>query len=294
MNCKQVRQYLYAFADGQIDVRANCEVLDHLKMCPSCSEIVGEQQALRESIARSARRIKAPAALESKIKLAILSGASPDSVHRRGSGRGVARLLALAACLAFSVIAAWQYGTSRGGRWSALAGDSLAIANASRDVASSIVVRHNKCAVRCEKQAHQSETLPTSASDLPAAVCGQLGQQVFAVAPDLTPFHYEFESANICRIQGEQAVNAAHFMYVNFQFGTRLSLFSIPRWQGIDIAREATRENPFISDWPGCENNLSVVAWHDAQTTYILCGPLDSEDMLEVAELVQSHIPVRR
>ncbi|MCC7314685.1 MAG: zf-HC2 domain-containing protein, partial [Planctomycetes bacterium] len=36
MNCKSVQKFLHAFADGQLGVRANCEVLDHLKMCPSC------------------------------------------------------------------------------------------------------------------------------------------------------------------------------------------------------------------------------------------------------------------
>lgn len=47
MNCRNVKKFLYAFADGQLSVRANCEVLDHLKMCPACSRAVAEVVQLR-------------------------------------------------------------------------------------------------------------------------------------------------------------------------------------------------------------------------------------------------------
>ncbi len=294
MNCKQVRQYLYAFADGQIDVRANCEVLDHLKMCPPCSDVVGEQQALRDAIARSAARIKAPPSLEARVKLAILSGESPENARRAPAGRRVLKLVALAACLALTVIAAWQYGAREGAGWTVTPADPLAVANATREVASTVVIRHNKCVARCEKQIHQSETLPAEPNELPTALCGILGNNVFAVVPDLTPFNYEFESANICKFQGEEGANAGHLMYVNYQFGTRLSLFNMPHWSGIDIARVAAPDQPFINEMPGCTNNLSVVAWHSGETTFVLCGPLDVDDMREVAELVQAQIADRR
>ena len=49
MNCRKIRKYLFAFADGQLGVKANCEMLDHLKMCRKCSAIVDEHQAVRRA-----------------------------------------------------------------------------------------------------------------------------------------------------------------------------------------------------------------------------------------------------
>ena len=57
MNCKSARKFLYAFADGQLDVTDNCEVLDHLKMCPGCGAVVAEHQSMRTVLTKYIERV---------------------------------------------------------------------------------------------------------------------------------------------------------------------------------------------------------------------------------------------
>ena len=93
MNCNQSRKYLFAFADGQLSVQANCEVLDHLKMCTACSRIVDEHQAVREALRRSGERIVTPSGLARQVRR-TLTGRVPAARRetrvlrgfRRGSG----------------------------------------------------------------------------------------------------------------------------------------------------------------------------------------------------------------
>ena len=90
-------------------------------------------------------------------------------------------------------------------------------------------------------------------------------------APDLTGFGYEFESANICTPSRDVHGAAAHVMYVNPSYGSRLSFFSIPRWTAAaDLLGDATITAPFSDGLRQCENQ-SVVVWNSGATTHLLC-----------------------
>lgn len=71
MNCRETREIIGAYADGELDAARNVEIELHLQSCPSCSEIYDEQRALAEAIARHAPRFAAPARLREQV-MAIL------------------------------------------------------------------------------------------------------------------------------------------------------------------------------------------------------------------------------
>ena len=57
-----------ARADSQLGIKDNCEVLDHLKMCPECSKVVDEHQAVRAAVGRSIVEVGVPGELRGRIE----------------------------------------------------------------------------------------------------------------------------------------------------------------------------------------------------------------------------------
>ncbi len=52
MSPRDCRKFLAAFADGELDVRDNCRVLEQLAMDPANARRVAHQQQLRELVKR--------------------------------------------------------------------------------------------------------------------------------------------------------------------------------------------------------------------------------------------------
>lgn len=298
MNCHQFRKYLFAFADGQIDVKSNCDLLDHLKMCNDCSRIVDQQQALKSLIVASAARARVPAGLESRIRAAV---APPVNAKKRAaslvglfSKRSILRVAALAACVILGFMGLWTAGivgpgeSLRGGRAVAGSFDS--------DIADlkmrGVVVQHNKCVERCNEQVHQLAGLSSDRESAVLELGKQLGDQIAIAAPDLSGFGYDFESAAVCSPNREIHGATAHLMYVNHAYGTRLSFFSVPHWSGADeILAGATLRNPFTYTPPGNCQNQSIVAWNGTKTTYIVCAPINQEDLAHMVRGLAFSLP---
>ncbi|HWL92757.1 MAG TPA: zf-HC2 domain-containing protein [Phycisphaerae bacterium] len=283
MNCKTTRKFLIAFADGQLSVQRNCEVLDHLKMCPACSAIVDGQQSLRRAIARSAARIVTPPGLEAKVRHAIATGdmARPGGGKQPGRPIRIGRTLALAACLVMGLTLVWRFfpGDSLQRARTGLAASGLAYVD---DLTQRVVIQHNKCGKKCETQSHQHALLPEKLGDLEGAFGKLYGDRLAAAAPDLAGFGYEFESAGLCGPSPELTGPAAHVMYVNPTYGTRLSFFSVPHWPEIDLNGESPdRFNPFVHAFRGCDDN-AMVAWHEGDATYVICGQVDAEAVADM------------
>src|SRR5690606_27695169 len=121
----------------------------------------------------------------------------------------------------------------------------------------------------------------------------QFAGALACATPDLTGYGYEFESANFCAPAADHAGPAAHVMYVNPVYGTRLSLFTVPHWGMSDVPdREPPdRHHPFVHSLADCDTN-ALLAWHEGSMTYILTGPVDAEAMAEMIgdlELVSSN-----
>ena len=71
MNCTQFRKYAGAFADGELDIQINLEALEHLNMCPACTQRVDEIASLRPALERPHSNPRAPRELRDRIRHAL-------------------------------------------------------------------------------------------------------------------------------------------------------------------------------------------------------------------------------
>ncbi len=67
MKCHEVRRQLDLFMDNEMDVRENMKVLEHLNLCPACTELFEGERLLREHLVERLAA-KAPAGLNDRIR----------------------------------------------------------------------------------------------------------------------------------------------------------------------------------------------------------------------------------
>ena len=72
MNCQAAQKLLHAYADGELDVLKNLEIEEHLQECSACARAQQSIQALRTSIRNEAGYHKLPAAVQARIRSAVL------------------------------------------------------------------------------------------------------------------------------------------------------------------------------------------------------------------------------
>ena len=281
MNCTSVRKFLYAFADGQLGVQANCEVLDHLKMCPACSRVVDEHQSLRAAVGRSLATEKTPDELRQRV-VQRLAGASARPVRWL-------RPLAAAACVALAATGAWW-------AFSSQSPDSDQSANAPVRVeggptaATMIAEVHRLCLAEPGK--HQQPSLPRDRSQVAAAINQHFAGRVAAVAPNLSRFGYEFESVNLCGIDASLSREGGHLIYASADRQTRLSLFCVPRLDRLDQGSGPSPDGylQYEVDQDGGKK-LSILAWHRNSTSYACCGSLTIEQLRDMVAGIRLAMP---
>lgn len=281
MTCQSARRYLYAFADGELSVRENCEVLDHLKMCPECTRLADEHQFLRSAVRHVVEAEAVPTELAARIGRMMHAGTAAPRRPRR-----IVRWLApLAAAASIVIAAASAWRTLVVSRRAVVLTTPAPVVDRSSSAASSVVRTHQMC---CEHHAgHHLPGLPRALPDLRRALSQHFDGAIQPLAPDLDSRGYRFESANVCQIT--PGVSAGHVIYVNADGRTRLSFFSAPRWECIEQPAVAnTRERTGYSTFSVEEQNgdYAVVAWHDERTSYICCCKAPVEDMLELVKPV--------
>jgi len=289
MSCHKVRKYLFAFADSQLSVQSNCEVLDHLKMCSACSTIVDQHQAVRAALVSSAEKIAAPAGIEQRVRLAIQTGKLVRHREPRRSllnDNGFLRVVALAACITLVVVLAWQFAYEyEPGSWGD-DGPKLAFSSPAAETTQIVVKRHNQCDILCERSEHQDAGLPDSLDGLATAIAREYDGKLAALAPDLSDYGFTFDSANFCRLENDEGPIAAHVVYVNTSFGTRFSIFSLPRWDRINDSEdgvEPTIEDPFIQTHDQC-SQMTVLGWHAHDMTFVCCGSVGAGILRSMAQ----------
>ena len=53
MICDEVREYLFAFLDDELEVRAHMDLQCHLDHCPECARQAAVERAIRRQLARA-------------------------------------------------------------------------------------------------------------------------------------------------------------------------------------------------------------------------------------------------
>lgn len=283
MNCKQVRRFLYCFADGELSVKDNCEVLDHLKMCPPCARTVDDQQALRRALGGSMQSESAPPQLLERLHASLRQDVS---VPPSASGRVLAfprRRWAMAATFLLAATLGaygWRYATGGTG------GNDRTVIN-TIPVADEVVSTHSICCNHTRK-AHQSGDLPDTLEGLRDAAAVKFGATMEVFVPDLANAGFHFESANRCGI--EKGRPGLHLIYSRESDNARLSFFSVPRCK-LNCRGFCNRGHRayYVDARERQGTKLTVAGWQcsKGRSSFLACAPLPEEDMLNLLEVVR-------
>lgn len=280
MNCQQARKYMGAFADGELDVHHNLEVLEHVNMCAPCAQRAEDVAQLRASLRRLWERESAPPELHARVRAAIANETPFDTATDAESLRPIPATaptrkgltgwlvpLTLAASV-MAAVAVWQFWPeSRMHRGTA----TLVFARAAEDVR----VQHRQCVTR-HGMNHHDESL---SRDLPV-IAKRLGERLGlnVLAPELAAYGYRLVGADRCGIQGR---SGAHILYRSMTDGQMLSVFTVVRMAEMvpdGLTRLGGRD--FYLD---TDVDPNVVAWHEAIETHVVCARLAPSRLLEIA-----------
>jgi anti-sigma factor RsiW len=274
MNCKSVQKYLHAFADGQLGVRANCDVLDHLKMCPTCSRRVDEHQLLRKAIGKELRSTAVPAHLAARIQESLVAGSRPAIARPRSWRSAVIFVGAAAAILLSAVVYLRDFQpTANPVVEMPFAGSSVRGSAGAQFVAKV----HRQCTAR--GKAHHNPALPGSLVEVESAVAAYFDNRLAVSFPDLSAYDYKFESANYCSPSEVGSVEGGHVVYASAAAG-RVSFFVTPRSDQFEPipGGDVTSDGPYRQfEVPAASGSrtLSVLAWNRGATSFVCCGDVD-------------------
>jgi anti-sigma factor RsiW len=173
VDCRDVRNLLHPFADGELDLVRHLQIEHHLADCSECAERERGVRQLREALAVPRLRYTAPDALRSRLESVLAQQSDPaPAPPARPKKRKTAVLVATAAGVVLLVAA------------SLTAGAYLSRPNAEQRVAEQVVAGH----VRALQVAHATDV---ASSDRHTVKPWFLGKVDFSPqVPDLSPHGY--------------------------------------------------------------------------------------------------------
>ena len=232
----QIKKFLAAFADGELDIEQSVEILSRLSMDPATAARVEHQQRLREAVSRvmqgpecRGHSTRCPEALRDEIHHVMAddpsdaqaSSPSPDTnampnedVSARPPQAGVlakiGRWVPLAAAAVLLLAALGLY-LQNDARWAdGLLPGTQASSILPTAVAEKMDRRHGVCSSDTT-ELFRHAMYPDSVRELPAAVARQLDASGRGVVPlDLSVLGYRYVRAGECNVPGEPA---AHIVY---------------------------------------------------------------------------------
>ncbi|HEX7010078.1 MAG TPA: hypothetical protein VF184_08850 [Phycisphaeraceae bacterium] len=243
----QIRRYLAAFADGELDVEQSLRVLQRMAMDPQMTKRVMHQQQLRQRVAQAMAEpaIKAPPELRRRVvELAQeelvqveLTQQTPQPGRRVGGpavvGKGTgARSMAgeirrwlpaaVAALLLMANLAVFYWDRSSGSRSAA---QPVPILNANE--LEQFSRRHVLCS-RGIAQPDPAAQLPQQVTALPAALQRYFGRAVDLPPLDLSSLGYQLAKAGTCAIPGPGSVHLIYQASAASGRSDALSLWILP------------------------------------------------------------------
>jgi len=274
MICRSFRKYAGAFADGELDTRTNAEALEHLNMCPRCTERVVEIQRMKQTMARVFLAELPPTALTERIQT-MVRGPAPAPTARKPESRWANRILvplsvAAAVLAAFTVWQTFRPETPPGGADTtnpAQFAEDMRVVHADRVMYGQ---QHPICA--------PDEDLAAVATSLG----DRLGLPVYV--PDLGRFGYKFLGAEVCSIQSR---NVGHLFYRQQEGERTLSLFCLPASACGSSPVGTPEQYESRTYMVDSGTDLPEVAWSDAATVFVFCGPADTLQLLQIAAVVR-------
>ncbi|MEX0655045.1 MAG: hypothetical protein WDZ31_05075 [Phycisphaeraceae bacterium] len=280
MDDKQIRRYLSAFADGELDVEQSLQVLERMAMDPQTTRRVLHQQQLRQRVSQTMSRgeSKTPEALRRQIASMAERPAAPDQVAdlRAASRWAFARRwfpTVLAAALLLAALVTVQFGRDGAGAPSGPEGvayhdDGGVDEPATIDFASAdrFGRRHSRCS-RDQTPLFNPERFPTEVTALPAAIEAFLGLEFTGPPLDLSLLGFDYRQAGECLLPGGQAVHVLYRTDQAGEDGDSLSLWIAPDTGQLDLEpdRLYTTADPANTGPP-------LLIWKHEELVYYLVG----------------------
>jgi len=274
MNCKNARHLIFAFADGQLDVKDNCDLLDHLKMCPACTQKVDEHQRLRQVLRRSLEGIEVPSALAARVRANVMGAKAPRDSRRLM--RLVPAFVAAAACMAFAFHSISDF--VAGGI--TITAESTRVVPRGLNAAVQVTHKHLACATGSHIHDHMESTV--NPATLGRTMSAHYGNHIVVMAPNLANQGYYLDTASYCGVQDSDEKQGAHLIYASNVGVNRLSFFSVPRWDCLDQCGHREVDGTGLKSYSVPQEfggPINLVYWHQDATTYIMCGPLSTEQL---------------
>lgn len=103
MGCADIQELLDGYMDGELDLVRGLEIERHLRDCPECARAQDALRSLQAALRTESLRFVPPAALSDRVRSSLRQADPEAAARRRRPWRG----LAVAASLAFVIVAAW-------------------------------------------------------------------------------------------------------------------------------------------------------------------------------------------
>ncbi len=103
MTCSELRTFLHAYLDGELDLVRQVEIEDHLRACGACSRTHQAQLALGSALKSDELYFRAPAHLERKVRMAARPAEQKTWLPRLRMPAWIGAAIAAAAVVALAV-----------------------------------------------------------------------------------------------------------------------------------------------------------------------------------------------
>ncbi len=295
----QLRKYLEAFADGELDVETNLRVLEGMAMNPQATRRVMHQQELRRLVERAMREQSPPVPTELVAKIEAISkaaqaaqAAQSDDLSRSSiSARptilaritrfwpAVAAIILVAAAVLLmrppsnsthsNPVGPLDPPTEIAGNF-AFDAPILRTDLVEERRMTAMGSRHEKCSAKIENL-NRADQFSTDLKEIPAKITAYLGPQIHTPLPDLTALGYEYRGTGACNLPGGKAVHLVYRPIDSLGREDSLSLWIRADEQGLVKIEEGKlyTATPEGSAHP-------IVVWRRGTAVYYLVGERSS------------------
>ena len=106
MNCTEIREYLFAFLDNELDAPLSIELQHHLDHCPTCAQQAEIEREVRRQLGEVFANTQAVPAFDATVLAATLADgrAGPGTARFAWRNRRAAKMVGIAAAVAVMVI----------------------------------------------------------------------------------------------------------------------------------------------------------------------------------------------
>ncbi len=253
MTCGELREYLFAFLDSELDAARSMEVQLHLEQCPACAREVEIERAIRRTLDSLLSPEPIDAARDEVAFENAFRRVIPELPHRPGQRRRRLIAGAVLACAAAVLLipSAWPYLRLR----------------SAPDV-SDVLVADFEHFLEKGKPLQLASAEPAALSDWLHEATG-----LSVVLPPIDLAHGRLVGARKCKLQGRPAAFALYEMN-----GTPASLIVMPA-QGIDLdVMKQVSDGPH-THWIHRRDGHTVLACRRGELLYAAVSTLGEEHL---------------